>query len=139
MSPSRREFLELGSLVMAATAVPLAPLANASVRADSGSDTALYHTSAEGMQKHVGSEFVIERIGSARVRMVLEAVKEFPHPTKTSAGDCFAMQFRLTEGSALPEGLYHLDHAVFGRTALFIAPTDKRGLTYSAVINHRKV
>jgi len=141
MSPSRREFLELGTLVMASSAVPLTSLAaNASVNANIGSDTALYHTSAQSLEKHVGTEFVINRAGAPRVRMVLEAVKEFSRPesSRGSVGDAFAMHFRVVEGGSLAEGLYHLEHAAFGRTALTITPADTRGLLHSAVINHRK-
>jgi len=135
MSPSRRDFLGMGTLAVAATAVPLMASTPASVQ--TANDTALYHTDAATMQKHVGSEFVIERVGVSQVRLVLEAVKEFPRKN-VSAGECFSLQWRLVEGQSLAEGLYSLQHAAFGRTLLAIAPKDDRGLMYEAVINHRK-
>jgi len=137
MIPSRREFLQLGTLAMAATAAPIVPLANASVSSNSAGDTALYHSSPEILQQHVGSEFVIDRVEAPQVRMLLEAIKEFPSRQKAS-GECFALCFRTVQGAELPEGLYQFQHANLGRTALFITPADQRGLTYSAVINHRK-
>ena len=137
MIPSRREFLQLGTLAVAATAAPLAPLANASVNANDASDTALYHSTPEMLEKHVGSEFVVNRVDAPQVRMLLEAVQEFPSRQKAS-GECFALRFRTIQGGQLSEGLYHFQHATLGKTALFITPSDKRGLTYSAVINHRK-
>ena len=137
MIPSRREFLQLGTLAVAATAAPLAPLANASVGAGSASDTALYHSTPEMLEKHVGTEFVIDRVEAPQVRMLLETISEFPSLQKAS-GECFALRFRIVQGGELPEGLYHFQHASLGTTALFITPADRRGLTYSAVINHRK-
>ena len=137
MIPSRREFLQMGTLAVAATATPIVPLTHASVDTKGGNDTALYHSSPEMLQKHIGTEFVIHRVEAPTSRMLLEAIKEFPSQQKSS-GECFALRFRLIEGNELPEGLYHFQHASLGKTALFITPADQRGLTYSAVINHRK-
>ena len=135
MNPSRRDFLGMGTLAVAATAVP--SLAQTSKDISFATDTALYHTSAEALQPHVGSEFAIDRVGLPQARVVLEAVKEFPKVGQ-GAGECFALHFRQTEGPSLPQGTFTMTHSHFGRTMLFITPSDERGNTYSAVINHRK-
>jgi hypothetical protein len=135
MIPSRRDFLQLGTLAVAATAAPVVSSASSSLSAEAA--TALYHSSPEMLQKHVGTEFVIHRVEAPTSRMLLEAIKEFPSRQKSS-GECFVLRFRLIDGQELPEGLFQFQHAALGKTALFITPSDQRGLTYSAVINHRK-
>src|SRR5258708_19527536 len=113
MTLSRRRFLEVGSIVAASSAVVVPMhamgIADTTSNADPGASggSSFHHLSAEQFLKLVGSSFSVDANLGRPLVMELVKVEVFPLPSKQHVtGESFALNFKLTPGSHLPQGPY---------------------------------
>lgn len=139
MSLSRRQFLEVASMVAASSAVPLQG-ASTSVHAidPSFERTSLHGLSFNEVDRFVGETFSVEAGFGRPLQMVLASVEELPRYDDGAAGEAFLMNFCLRLGASLPQGTYIFDNPKIGRCSLLIAPSGSKTKNYAAVINHRR-
>lgn len=87
--------------------------------------------------ERVGEEFRVAA-GEAAVALVLTEVTDLSRPESPSPRrKPFSLIFRGPRTPALPQRIWPLEHAAFGRLEIFLVPIgpDAEGMRYEAVFN----
>ncbi len=146
MSVSRRRFLELGTLAIAATAVPSQIIAGEKPRRSAmGQDlpiegqsevVSLNYMTKDTFARLVNSTFMARDSAGKIVRLTLVSAEQvgtpkgntsvvlrIPNPAKQiKRTDSFVLRFRTQSGKPLSQGTYSFNHVTLGNFALFIVP-----------------
>jgi hypothetical protein len=88
----------------------------------------------EMFENHVGSRFTLTDAGPP-LTMVLDRLEAGPSSPRQVQ---YALFFRVEGDAALPQRIYHLDHAALGEMDLFLVPIGRVDETveYQACFNH---
>ena len=145
MSVSRRRFLELGTLAVAATALPTKASVGAGSRKsdviEAPIQTQSEIVSLNYMNKDmfaglINSTFVVRDPSGRTVSLKLISVEKMgetqsgsapilrvPNPAKQiKRTDSFVLRFRSQSGKSLAQGTYSFSHVTLGNFALFVVP-----------------
>ena len=87
---------------------------------------------------HVGSKFTIPFADGLSLTLTLDEVKE--SATTSSPYHFFSLNFSSDASTALPQGIYALQHASLPTQEIFLVPFSKteRGVSYSATFSIEK-
>ena len=127
---SRRTFLEVAAGAMALSGVQIATAGRAG--AATGGSAALNRSTFTPL---LHSTFRTSD-GTQTIAVVLSEITDLVPAIPAQAENQFALVFRAPAGQTLTSGLHRFDHSALGTVSLFVAPIDRRGTGYEAVINH---
>lgn len=154
MNPTRRKFLQAGSVCALFAGLGLKPsnLAFGQTVTDAyggypvpyeAQTNPVYYYNMETFQPYVGTDFLVEGgrlLAVKNVRLTgitdwqaqLRATRQ-----KTHRGECFSLHFQSESRTLTPARTYWLSHASLGKFQLFlVGRTAAGGCVYEAVINH---
>lgn len=142
MRISRRNFLEVGSMVAAASAATAFPRVARAVddeKIDSGPRRdVLSRLKFDDAKYLVGSFFTVQAHGKP-VRFRCVSVTLVPEDASSSSLDpSFAIRFLPQSSVRLDQGTYSFEHPVLGQFQLFIVPSGPKTSprSYTAIVNH---
>lgn len=126
-APAARLLTQGGSAAAPATELPATqvPTAGATVRSPR-------HLRLSTYEPLVGSSFVVQRPGTAPLRVTLASATALP-----SLGESFSLIFTARGNARLPQLTYTIQHPRLGSFPLFVVPVGSagKGRSFQAIVN----
>jgi len=142
-SVTRRSLLKLTAAAGVVGSLPVATHALASsIPGQTGVNTQvanhIHHWGPSDFEPYLDSLFSVDTGMGRKLQMKLTSVESLLTKDTHSEGECFALHFGLTSGTAVAQGTYTFEHRELGLTPLLVVPSATHPYEYTAVINHRK-
>lgn len=138
MAISRRKFINAGTLVALAAAIPLKATAKilngvGSLGAAPTLSDRVSYLDMNMFSSCLQTDFYLNRGAAGAATVKLTEVHDWR--TDNSGKECFSLMFRGSETTRLAQDTYQVEHGALGKFEMLLVPVGKRSGRYEAVFN----